>query len=103
MIAYVIFQETIHDPFKFEEYKKLSPSSIERFGGRFIVRGGPIDRLEGAFEYERVVIIEFPDRESARAWHGSSEYAAAKAMRQEISEGQALLVEGLDLSLCSDP
>jgi len=95
MTAYVIFQETIHDLRTFDEYKNLSPDSIGKFGGHFIVRGGSIDVLEGEFHQERVVVIAFPDAESARAWHQSDEYADAKAMRLEISSGDAILVEGV--------
>lgn len=96
MTAYVIFQETIHDAEAFEEYKKLSPASIEKFGGSFIVRGGEIETLEGSFDHERIVIIAFPDAQSARDWHRSEDYADAKAMRLKISTGDAVLVKGVD-------
>ncbi|WP_120500126.1 DUF1330 domain-containing protein [Roseovarius sp. EL26] len=95
MTAYIIFQESIFDQSAFEEYKKLSPKSIDAFGGRFIVRGGKIDVLEGAMPHERVVIIAFPTADAARAWHSSDDYAAAKSLRQRISDGDAILVEGI--------
>lgn len=95
MSAYIVFQETIHDVEAFEEYKKLSPESIKEFGGRFIVRGGPIKNLEGEIEHSRVVIIEFPDAGSARAWHSSSAYLPARELRLTISSGTATLVEGV--------
>lgn len=95
MPAYIIFQENVFDENGFEEYKKISPVTVEKFGGRFIVRGGPIEKLEGTMAFERVVIIEFPTTDAAREWHGSCEYAPAKAMRQKISEGDAVLVEGV--------
>ncbi|MGH1541306.1 MAG: DUF1330 domain-containing protein [Arenicella sp.] len=94
MTAYILFHENIIDPEAFEEYKKISPGTIEKFGGKFIVRGGPLEELEGTVSFERVVIIEFPTKEAAKAWHNSSEYAPAKTMRQMISEGNAVLVEG---------
>ena len=94
MSAYIVFQETIHDAETFEEYKKLSPTSIKEFGGRFIVRGGQIENLEGEIEHSRVVIIEFPNADSARAWHSSSIYLPAKELRLAISSGTATLVEG---------
>ena len=95
MAAYIIFQENVLDKDAFEDYKKMSSTTVEQFGGRFVVRGGPIERLEGNMTFERMVVIEFPSTDAARAWHGSSEYAAAKAMRQKISEGDAVLVEGI--------
>lgn len=98
MTAYVIFQETIHDGQAFERYKQLSPASINKFGGQFVVRGGDIETLEGSFAHERVVIIAFPDAEHARQWHQSEEYAEAKAMRLKISSGDAILVQGTDTS-----
>ncbi len=96
MTAYVIFQETVDDPAAFERYMQLSPASIAKYGGRFVVRGGQIEVLEGAFERERIVVIAFPDTEHARNWHQSVEYADAKAMRLKISSGDAILVEGVD-------
>lgn len=95
MPAYVIFQENVFDKDTFDEYKKISPVSVEKFGGRFVVRGGPIEILEGAMAFERVVIIEFPTTDAARTWHGSAEYAPAMALRQKISKGDAILVEGV--------
>ncbi len=95
MAAYIIFQENVFDEEVFEEYKRISPLTVEKFGGRFVVRGGPKEKLEGKMAFERVVIIEFPTTDAARAWHSSSEYAPAKAMRQKISEGDAVLVKGL--------
>ena len=95
MPAYVIFQENIFDQDGFEHYKTLSPASIEKFKGRFIVRGGPITVLEGAFAYERVVVIEFPTADAARDWHASTEYEEAKNLRLQISEGQCVVVEGV--------
>ncbi len=95
MTAYVIFQETIHDHPQFEAYKKISPKSIEKFGGKFIARGGPIHALEGEFNQERVVIISFPDRATAIAWHQSSDYADAKQLRQDASSAVAIIVDGI--------
>ena len=94
MKSYVIFQEDILDQAAFETYKQLSPQSIAKFGGEFVVRGGPIDVLEGDFAHERVVVIAFPSAQHARAWYGSEDYAEAKDLRLRISRGSAILVEG---------
>ncbi|MEM7226747.1 MAG: DUF1330 domain-containing protein [Pseudomonadota bacterium] len=96
MTAYVIFQEDVLDQAAFETYKQLSPQSIAKFGGAFVVRGGPIEVLEGDFARTRVVVIAFPSADDARAWHASADYAEAKALRLQISEGAAILVEGVD-------
>ena len=94
MSAYVLVQIDIHDPVRYEEYKRLAPRSIEVFGGRYLVRGGTSEALEGAWHPPRLVILEFPDRERARAWWSSTEYSAAKALRQATAEAQMILVDG---------
>ena len=96
MKGYVIFQEDISDPSAFERYKAMSPRSIAKFGGAFVVRGGQIETLEGEFGYERVVVIEFPSVEAARSWYVSTDYAEAKALRLRISKGDAILVQGVE-------
>ena len=95
MKGYVIFQESIFDQAEFDRYKSMSPQSIKKYGGTFVVRGGPVEPLEGEFGFERVVVIEFPSVDAARAWYRSEEYADAKELRLKISSGQALLVEGV--------
>jgi uncharacterized protein (DUF1330 family) len=95
MSAYIIVQVEIHDPKRYEDYKKLTPATIAQFGGKFIVRGGPCETLEGAPERGRVVVVEFPSAERARAWWSSPEYAPAKALRQSCSTARMLLVEGV--------
>lgn len=95
MAAYIVVQISIHDPEKYERYKKLTPLSLSAFGGRFIVRGGPTETLEGTWTPERFVVLEFPDAEAARAWWSSDEYAEAKALRQSIAHTEMLLAEGL--------
>ena len=95
MPAYVVVQIEIHDPATYEGYKQLTPGSLAPYGGRFIVRGGATQALEGDWSPQRFVIVEFPDAEHARAWWHSPEYAPAKAMRQASSHTQMLLVEGV--------
>ncbi|SLN33662.1 DUF1330 domain-containing protein [Ruegeria meonggei] len=95
MTAFVIFQEDIHDPIAFETYKNMSPASIKKYGGQFVVRGGQIDVLEGDFAHERVVVIAFPDRSAAHGWYNSVDYAEAKDLRKSISSGAAIVVATL--------
>ena len=95
MAAYVIADVTVTDPAGYEDYRRRVPATIEKYGGRFIARGGTIEVLEGDWKPSRLVIIEFPTAEEARAWWNSPEYAAARAIRQATSEGTLLILQGL--------
>lgn len=94
MKAYVIVDVSITDPEKYEAYKKLTPGSLVPFEGKFIVRGGDTETLEGSWKPGRIVILEFPSLNQARAWWSSEGYAPAKALRQSASVTQMILVEG---------
>ena len=94
MKAYVIVDVTIHDANRYEDYKKLTPASLVPFEGKFIVRGGKTQTLEGDWKPQRIVILEFPDADKAKAWWNSESYAPAKALRQATATTQMLLVEG---------
>ena len=94
MSAYIIAEVEVTDPEKFEEYRKLVPPTIEAFGGRYMVRGGAIDSLEGDWQPTRLVVIEFDDAERAKAWHGSDLYAQAKALREASSNTRMIVVDG---------
>jgi len=98
MPAYVIVQVEVHDTARYEDYKKMSPVSIEQYGGRFIVRGGKVETLEGSWSPKRFVIIEFPSVERARQWWSSTEYATAKKLRHEIAHTEMIVVEGIGAS-----
>jgi uncharacterized protein (DUF1330 family) len=95
MAAYVVVQISVHEPNGYEEYKALAPPSIAAFGGRYLVRGGPTERLEGTWQPARLVILEFPNAAGARAWWNSAEYGPAKAIRQRCARTEMLLVEGI--------
>ena len=95
MSAYVVVQITVKDPERYERYKQLAPPSIAAYGGRYVVRGGPSHVLEGEWQPTRLVILEFPDLERARAWWQSPEYAQAKALRQECAETEMLVIDGV--------
>lgn len=94
MKAYVIVDVNITDPVLYEDYKKLTPGSLIPYQGTFIVRGGPAETLEGSWKPGRIVVVEFPSLEKAKAWWSSSEYAPAKALRQSASATQMIVVEG---------
>jgi len=95
MPAYVVVDIEIRDAATYEEYKRLAPPSIAAYGGRYVARGGATTTLEGEWEPTRLVILEFPTAERARAWWGSAEYAAAKSLRQASANTDMVLVEGL--------
>ncbi|MHC2993264.1 D-fructose-6-phosphate amidotransferase [Pontibacter sp. HJ8] len=94
MPAYIIVEIEVTDPATYEEYKKLTPGSLVPFAGRFIVRGGAAELLEGDQQPNRIVVLEFPTLEQAKAWWSSEEYAPAKALRQSASTTRMIAVEG---------
>ena len=95
MKAYIITDVNITDPVLYEEYKKLTPGSLVPFDGKFIVRGGKAETLEGSWNTGRMVVLEFPSLEKAKAWHESAIYAPAKAIRQKSSTARMIVVEGV--------
>jgi uncharacterized protein (DUF1330 family) len=96
MPAYIIAEISIHNPLEYEDYKKLTPQSLKPFDGKFIVRGGKAEILEGEWKPERIVTIEFPTLEKAKAWWNSEGYAPAKALRQRTSYTKMILVPGVE-------
>jgi uncharacterized protein (DUF1330 family) len=76
------------------EYRRRNTDAVANHGGRFLIRGGESTPLEGDWPTKRIVLIEFPDADAARAWWESDEYAPLKAMRREASDTNILLVEG---------
>ena len=96
MSAYVIVDIRIHDAETYEGYKKLTPVSIAAYDGKFIVRGGKTETLEGDWQPERIVIIEFPSVERAKQWWASEEYAPAKKIRQATASTRMILIEGFE-------
>jgi uncharacterized protein (DUF1330 family) len=95
MSAYVVVEITVKDAETYERYKLLAPPTIGLYGGRYLARGGLTEALEGAWKPTRLVILEFPSVERARAWWSSPEYAPAKAMRQASADTDMVLLEGL--------
>lgn len=94
MAAYVIVDVQINDADAYEHYKTLTPASITAYGGKFIVRGGKTEKLEGEWNFGRIVILEFPNADQAKLWWSSPEYVPAKKIRQEAAKTNMILVEG---------
>jgi uncharacterized protein (DUF1330 family) len=95
MAAYVVVDVQVNDPVRYEEYRKTVAPTLAAYGGRFLVRGGKVERLEGTWSPKRLVIVEFPDVATAKAWWGSAEYANPKAVRQSASRTEMIVVEGV--------
>jgi uncharacterized protein (DUF1330 family) len=95
MPAYVVVEIEVLDPERYETYKQLAPASIAQYGGRYVARGGQLEMLEGTWSPKRLVILEFPSVDQAKAWWNSAEYAQAKALRQAAARSQMIVVEGL--------
>ena len=95
MTAYIVTQIEITDPETFETYRAQVPPILEKYGGEFIVRGGDREVLEGDWPWSRMVILKFPDREAAKAWHASAEYQGPKALRQAASKANMIVVDGV--------
>ncbi|NLS19031.1 DUF1330 domain-containing protein [Rhizobium sp. P40RR-XXII] len=95
MPAYIISDVTAKDAEAFQIYRTRAAASIAHYGGRYLVRGGPIEQLEGDWSPQALVIVEFPDIERAKAWYGSSEYATALDIRDKALGRNLILVEGV--------
>jgi uncharacterized protein (DUF1330 family) len=96
MPAYVIVETDIHDPEQYEQYKAASPAAVAGGGGRFVARGGELAVLEGDWSPSRLVILEFPDLETAKAWYVSEGYQQAKALREGAAQLNMVAVQGVD-------
>lgn len=94
MAAYVIVEVSIHDKEAYEDYKKLTPAAVAAFDGKFIVRGGEAEALEGVWKPERVVVLEFPSVARAKEWWNSAVYAEAKVIRQRAATTKMIVVRG---------
>jgi uncharacterized protein (DUF1330 family) len=92
MSAFVLVEVDIHDPEVYEEYKKLTPGSMEPYGGKFVIRGNPIQVMEGEWTHDRLVLLEFPNKEKALEWYNSENYQKAKKIRQKASSANFFIV-----------
>ena len=96
MKGYLIARVTITDPERYEEYRLKAPEVIASFGGRYLVRGGPIETVEGDHAQSRIVVLEFDSIERARAFYDSPAYQEIAKTRQEAARSHIILVEGHD-------
>ena len=94
MSAYLIADSHITDHQTYDEYKRQVAPIVAKFGGRFLVRGGPHVLLEGTWQPARLVVIEFPDMDAVKAWYSSPEYAPLLALRQPAATDHLVAVPG---------
>lgn len=95
MPAYVVTEIEVVDKDRYEAYKQMVVPTIAAYGGKFLVRGGPTETLEGTWSPQRLVIVEFSSKAQAKAWWGSPQYAEAKALRQATARTEMIVAEGL--------
>jgi uncharacterized protein (DUF1330 family) len=95
MAAYVIAEIDITDPAAYEDYRRQVPAVIARYGGKYIVRGGKVESLEGGWSPKRIAIVEFPSMEQALKFYRSPEYAPLIRIREKASRGKLVIVEGI--------
>ncbi len=95
MAGYVIADVEVTDAALFDEYRKLVPATIEAYGGRYLVRGGEAQLVEGDRPPNRTVVLQFDSLESAREWYNSEEYAGPKEMRMRSTNSSMIIVDGI--------
>lgn len=95
MPGYVVVQVKVEDPTKYEEYRKQVFNTVERYGGRFLVRGGDTTTLEGDWDPGRFVIVEFDSPERAKQWYFSDEYSGPKKLRQAAAQSKVIVAAGV--------
>jgi uncharacterized protein (DUF1330 family) len=96
MAAYVIVEIDILDPTGYEEYKKLASATVEKkYGGKYIVRGGRTEVLEGDWNPKRIVLLEFASAQRAKEWLNCEEYREPRKMRHRTAKTNMIVVEGV--------
>jgi len=95
MPAYIIVEIEITDSVGYEEYKKQAAATVKQYGGKYIVRGGVCETLEGDWKPKRLVVLQFDNMERAKAWLNSPEYVEPRKQRHRTASTRMILVEGL--------
>ena len=95
MSAYVIVEIEVLDPVGYQEYKKQAAATVHKYGGKYIVRGGETEVLEGNWKPKRIVILEFESIARAKEWLNCEEYREPRKLRQRTSKTNMLVVEGV--------
>lgn len=96
MVALVIYQGEVLDPERYEAYKLLAAESIRAAGGRYLVRGGDVEVLEGEAPPGRTVVLEFPTRQATRSWYRGNAYSEARRVRHGAAVARMYLVDAVE-------
>ncbi|MEY2487901.1 MAG: hypothetical protein QOH39_3549 [Verrucomicrobiota bacterium] len=96
MPAYIIVEIEVTDPVGYEEYKKQASAAVHSHGGKYIVRGGKTEVLEGEWQPKRIVILQFDSMERAREWLHCEEYREPRKLRHKTAKTNMILLEGFD-------
>ena len=95
MAVYAVVNVRVTDPERYAEYRAKVPDSISHYGGKYLARGGTLEVLEGNWNPQRLVILEFESMERFHEWYDSPEYAPLKHLRGEATATEFVVVEGL--------
>lgn len=95
MGVYLVCTVRVDDPERYKQYTAKTPALIEKHGGRFVVRGGPVETIEGPEFGDRLVIVEFPSKEAAKTFYNSDEYQDVMRHRSASAESRFLLADGV--------
>ena len=93
MSGYIIAEVQVTDPERYEEYRRQVPAYVAAYDGKFVVRGGRAQTLEGPVRTHRVVVIEFPSMERLLAFYDSAEFSPLKALRMRSSDSRIVAVD----------
>ena len=95
MSAYFIIQINITNSENYKDYIAQVTPIVKKFGGEYIIRGGKSEKVEGSWPYERTVVLKFPSYDMVKKWHDSEEYRPIRKIREDNSEGNAIIIDGV--------
>lgn len=95
MAAYFIVDVKVEDPVTYAEYRKGVSATLEQYGGKFLARGGTVETIEGDWQPQRLVILEFADTEQFKRWYYSPEYSELRKIRFSASTARAVVIQGI--------
>ena len=91
----MIVEIDIVDPTGYEEYKKLASATVEKYGGKYVVRGGAAETLEGDWKPKRIVVLQFKSTQRAKEWLNCEAYREPRKMRHHTARTKMIVVEGV--------
>jgi len=95
--GYIVAEVKVHDADAMARYRLMSQAAVEQYGGRFLVRGGAAEILEGKWTPpQRMVVVEFDTVDQAKRFYDSAEYQAAREVRENAAEMNMLVIAGVD-------